>query len=155
VSDGLSDRESDGHLICMQIGQRIGCKNVRVDGPLDMESAPVKRTSKCTYNKKLKDGHSKCKCCRSLKIVTNLGLHYIPVHAEDSPLLKIIIGLVNLWNSSSPWSRHIFCRVLCFERERESEREREREREREGEREIDRERGGEGGESERERKRER
>jgi hypothetical protein len=42
VSNGKSDRESDGHPICMQIRQRIGCKNVRVDGPL--------KTSLCRLN---------------------------------------------------------------------------------------------------------
>jgi hypothetical protein len=30
VSDVKSDRESEGHPICMQIGQRIGCRIVRV-----------------------------------------------------------------------------------------------------------------------------
>jgi hypothetical protein len=33
VSDGKSDAESDRPPICMQIGQRIGCGMVRVDGP--------------------------------------------------------------------------------------------------------------------------
>jgi hypothetical protein len=33
VSEKKSDRESDGHPICMQIGQIIGCKNIRVEGP--------------------------------------------------------------------------------------------------------------------------
>jgi hypothetical protein len=34
VSDWKSDRESDGDPICMQIGRRIGCGIVHVDGPL-------------------------------------------------------------------------------------------------------------------------
>jgi hypothetical protein len=49
VSDEKSDRESDGDPICMQIGRRIGCKNVRVDGPL------VCQCLKIYINKKLKN----------------------------------------------------------------------------------------------------
>jgi hypothetical protein len=39
VSDGKSDKESDGDPICMQIGQRIGFKNVRVRAPKKEEEA--------------------------------------------------------------------------------------------------------------------
>jgi hypothetical protein len=34
VSDAKLDRKSDGHPICMQIGQRIVCGIVLVTGPL-------------------------------------------------------------------------------------------------------------------------
>jgi hypothetical protein len=40
VSDGKSDGESDWHPNCMQIGQRIGYKNVRVDGPWQKMEMP-------------------------------------------------------------------------------------------------------------------
>jgi hypothetical protein len=41
MSDGKSDRESYHHPICMQIVQRIGCENVRVDGPLNASKTIV------------------------------------------------------------------------------------------------------------------
>jgi hypothetical protein len=48
VSEEKSDRESDGDPICMQIGRRIGCKNVRVDGPLGITvGSPGQST--CTH----------------------------------------------------------------------------------------------------------
>jgi hypothetical protein len=42
VVDGKSDRESDADPICIQIGERIGCKNVRVDGPLAIDNIFVR-----------------------------------------------------------------------------------------------------------------
>jgi hypothetical protein len=56
VSDGKSDRESEGDPICMQIGWRIGFKNLRVDGPLVTQDHNLAgKTKKEQKKKKLGD----------------------------------------------------------------------------------------------------